>query len=352
MLTASSFLCSKQLRFGILSTSRFNEPIIEAIRMSSKSTVVAIASRNLEKAQNYAKDHNIPIAYGSYDALLADPNIDVIFNPLPNSLHGEWTIKALQAGKHVLCEKPMVTTREDFEQIKQLAAEHKLVVAEGLAYFYHPQTRILKKLLTEQVVGKIRLMSATLHIQLDTGHLSQVPEHGEIRLNPHLGGGTIWDLGIYCSSIMILVAQHIAQVSLPKEVHAQTLIGPTGVDIASMATFRFTDELLGMFSTCFYSPFKAALILYGEKGRIELDGPWHGGFFSKSSINVIYEDGTMENHLQNLLENCYIYEIAAMEDAILDGKELLCSLEHSEAFLNVLLALHESAQNKAVTDLK
>lgn len=110
------------IRWGILSTARFNDRIIETIKHSKNSEVIAVSSRSLEKAQEFAKKRNIPIAYGSYEELIVDPNIDVIYNPLPNFLHTEWTVKAIKAGKHVLCEKPMCITLEEFEEIEKAIA--------------------------------------------------------------------------------------------------------------------------------------------------------------------------------------------------------------------------------------
>ena len=132
---------ANKIRWGLLSTANINKALIDPIRQAKRSELVAVASRDAAKAQTYAQEHGIPKAYGSYEALLADPDIDVIYNPLPNTMHSEWTIKAADAGKHVLCEKPLVTTLAEFDQVAAAAQRNQVTVFEAFMYLHHPQTR-------------------------------------------------------------------------------------------------------------------------------------------------------------------------------------------------------------------
>ena len=131
---------AKKVRWGLLSTANINKALIAPLQRAERSELVAVASRDSAKASAYAKEYGIPQAYGSYEALLADPEIDAIYNPLPNLLHREWTVKAADAGKHVLCEKPLVTTLADFDEVSAAAARNKVTIFEAFMYLHHPQT--------------------------------------------------------------------------------------------------------------------------------------------------------------------------------------------------------------------
>lgn len=342
-----NIISAKEVRWGLLSTARFNEPIIEALRQCKRSKISAVASRSLKKAKDYAHKHKIEKYYGSYQEMFDDPEIDVVFISLPNSMHGYWTLKAIEAGKHVLCEKPFVNSIEEFENIERALEKNKVTIMEGLAYIYHPQTQKLLEILQSKKIGDVHMMDAKLHIQLDTGHLAQKPEHGEIRLDPQLGGGSLWDLGIYCSSILLLLNEN----KLPKEVCAFKINGESGVDIATTGIIKFNENLLAHFSTDFYTEFSANLTIYGTKGKIELNGPWHPSFFKENSIIIKYDDGHKES-IATPIGNPFIYEIQAMEDAILHSKKPFGTMQMSKKFLKTILAIEESIKTSKVVAMQ
>src|ERR1051325_4538638 len=182
-------MTDKILNWGLLSTARINRALITPLRASKRNKLVAVGSRSQETAEAYAKEKKIERAYGSYDALLADPDIDVIYNPLPNHLHAEWTIKAMAAGKHVLCEKPLALSVDEVEAIKAAAQKYGRVVAEAFMYRHHPQTLKVQELVKSGSLGTLKLIR---------GSFSFVLTHeGDVRLKPEWGGGSIWDVGCY-----------------------------------------------------------------------------------------------------------------------------------------------------------
>src|SRR5919109_4092750 len=175
----------KVLNWGLLSTARINRALITPLGASSRNRLLAVGSRSQQGADQYAQERNIPRAYGSYEALLADPEIDVIYNPLPNHLHAEWTIKAVEAGKHVLCEKPLALSVEEVDAVQAAARKHGRVVAEAFMYRHHPQTLKVQELVTNGSLGTIKLMRGSFSFVLS--------DDGDIRRDPTKGGGSIWD---------------------------------------------------------------------------------------------------------------------------------------------------------------
>ncbi|MCB0154133.1 MAG: Gfo/Idh/MocA family oxidoreductase, partial [Anaerolineae bacterium] len=191
---------SNKIRWGILSTARINRSLLGPIQAASRSELAAVASRDLSKAQAYATEKGIPQAYGSYEELLADPQIDVIYNPLPNSLHCEWTVKAAEAGKHVLCEKPLVTSLAELDLVEAAAKAHKVTIFEAFMYLHHPQTLRVKEIINNGQLGDLRLINSWFNFFLP-------PENStNIRLNPTLAGGSLWDVGVYPNSLAIVMA--------------------------------------------------------------------------------------------------------------------------------------------------
>ncbi|HSM72798.1 MAG TPA: Gfo/Idh/MocA family oxidoreductase, partial [Anaerolineales bacterium] len=179
----------KMLNWGLLSTARINRALIPPLQISKRNRLLAVGSRTQESADAYARDRKIERAHGSYEALLADADIDVIYNSLPNHLHAEWTIKAVEASKHVLCEKPLALSVEEVDAIKAAAHKHGRVVAEAFMYRHHPQTLKVQELVRNGSLGILKLIRGSFSFVLS--------REGDVRLNPEWGGGSIWDLGCY-----------------------------------------------------------------------------------------------------------------------------------------------------------
>ena len=197
---------TKTLNWGLLSTARINNALIPPLQFSKPNHLLAVASRSQENADIYAKEKKISRAYGSYEALLADPEIDVIYNPLPNHLHAEWTIKAVEAGKHVLCEKPLALSVDEVDAIHAAAHKHGRVVAEAFMYRHHPQTLKVQELVQSGSIGTLKLIRGSFSFILD--------REEDIRLlDPAMGGGSIWDVGDRKSTR--LNSSHIQKSRMP-----------------------------------------------------------------------------------------------------------------------------------------
>jgi predicted dehydrogenase len=335
---------AKTLRWGILSTARINQALLDPIKKASRSQLAAVASRDLAKAQAYAKEHGIPKAYGSYEALLADPDIDVIYNPLPNTMHKEWTVKAAQAGKHVLCEKPIVTTLPELDEIEAAAAANNVTVFEAFMYLHHPQTLKALEMIKAGVLGKLQLIVSKFSYYLP-------PEQtGNIRLYPELGGGSLWDVGVYPNSLAIVMAQ----AGAPEEVWAGQLIGETGIDVSMVGQLKFANGVVAQISCGFRSPFRQGAEIVGEKGLIKIAEPWKPNTGGKNCRLELYtgDDDPAETIVFKAAgNNPYLCEVQAMEACVLDGAQPVVPLSLSRHFLRTVLALYQSAKTGQVVTL-
>ena len=149
----------KKIRWGLLSTAWINVAMGGPMHRSNRSELVAVASRTLEKSRAFAVKNNIPKAYGNYEELIEDPEVDVIYNPLPNTLHAEWTIRSVKAGKHVMCEKPMVTTLEELQAVEAAVLKHKVTVFEAVSFLHHPQIYKIRQMIKAGELGDVELIS-------------------------------------------------------------------------------------------------------------------------------------------------------------------------------------------------
>src|SRR3954463_9264004 len=183
-------------RWGILSTARIAQRIIEGARLSQDAQIVAVGSRDLTRGQAYASEHGIPRVHGSYEALLADPEVDAVYIPLPNSLHVPWTIRALEAGKHVLCEKPLSRRPAEVEAAFAAAERAGRVLMEAFMWRFHPQTEALERLVRDGVPGRLRYVRAAFGFDL--------PDPANVRWLAGLEGGALMDVGCYCLSALRL----------------------------------------------------------------------------------------------------------------------------------------------------
>ena len=249
------------VRFGLLSTAPVNAEILAAAGESELAEVVAVASRDSVRAAEYASHHGIPRAYGDYRALLDDPDVDAVYVSLPNALHAEWSIRALEAGKHVLCEKPFSRHPHEVERAFDAAVRAGRWLTEGLVSRHHPQTERVVELVERGAVGELRTLSAAF-----TFHLAD-PDN--TRMRPELGGGALMDVGCYCVSSLRAVAGE------PERVHAEQIMGPSGVDLRAVAALRFPGGVLARLEVGMDMPFRHELEVIGSDGSLFLADPWH-----------------------------------------------------------------------------
>jgi predicted dehydrogenase len=249
------------VRFGLLSTAAINAEIIAATRASEVAVVVAVASRDAARAEAYGRRHGIPRTHGNYRALLEDPEIDAVYISLPNALHVEWSIRALEAGKHVLCEKPFSRHPHEVERAFDAAERAGRCLTEGVVSRHHPQAARVVELVEAAAVGELRMVRAAFSFSLGDSE--------NIRLRPELGGGALMDVGCYCVSSLRTVAGE------PEHVYAEQVIGPTGVDLRAAAVLRFGGGVLAQFDVGIDMPFRHELEIVGSDGSLFLADPWH-----------------------------------------------------------------------------
>ena len=334
----------KRVCWGLLSTARINERLIPALRASGRSELLAVASRSKERAKAYAKQWNIPHAYGIYERMLADPAINVIYLSLPNHLHAEWGIKCAEAGKHVLCEKPIAITTGEVARMAQAAEKNGVIIQEAAMMRFHPQTRYLRELVAKRVIGDIRLIRGVFAFTLENP--------GDIRLDTNMGGGSLWDLGGYCVSFARTVLQ-----AEPVKVSAYQVSGDTGVDMSFSAQMQFPTGTLVQFFSSFQSFAHIEADFLGTEGRIYADIPWANHIGASANVQVTRNsnvEGTstfsdsMEGHTTDTKTyenmNAYQCEVDSMAESVLNGAEPVISLTDSWKNVATIVALHQSAR--------
>jgi predicted dehydrogenase len=317
----------KTLRWGLLSTAHINRLVIPPLRAAKQNQLMAVASRTQAKADTYAKEWKIPRAYGSYEALLADPEIDVIYNPLPNHLHAEWTIKAAQAGKHVLCEKPLALSVAEVDAVAAAAQQAGVVVMEAFMYRHHPQTLKARELVTTGAIGQLLVIRGAFTFALD--------KPKDVRLDPAMGGGCVWDIGCYPVSY----ARYIAGAE-PLEVFGWQVTGASGVDEVFAGQLRFPGEVLAQFHASFRSPYNTLMELVGTTGSLRVPIPFQS---SQEAVLQLLQDDKSEI-IPTPGPDRYLLEVENLTAAILEGQAPRISLAHSRANVATLVALLQSAR--------
>jgi predicted dehydrogenase len=253
------------LRVGLLSTANINRMLLGGARAAEGVEVVAVASRERERAESYAAEHGIGRAHGSYDALLADGEVEAVYVPLPNSLHVEWSIRALEAGKHVLCEKPLTRHPEQAEAAFDAADRAGRVLAEAFMWRHHPQALRLRELVGEGAIGTLRLVRTSFSFDI-----FGMDRPDDVRLQASLEGGGLMDVGCYCVSAMRLLAGE------PERVSGERIDGGDGVDVRFTGTMAFAGGVLGGFDCGLDMVARHDLEVVGDTGSLFLADPWHG----------------------------------------------------------------------------
>jgi predicted dehydrogenase len=320
-----------RVRWGLLSTANINHRLIPAIRASARGELAAVASRTPEAAEAYAAEWGIPQAYGSYEALLVSGAIDAVYIGLPNHLHAEWTIRALNAGLHVLCEKPFALTLDEVDRMAAAARDNGRVLAEAFMYRHHPQTKLVGQWVRDGRLGEISVVRGVFNFKMPAGKPN-------IRLTPEWGGGSLWDVGIYPVSY----AQYLMG-GPPEWVFGNRWIGPTGVDETFAGALRFKSGAIAQISSSFRTPFYNHLDILGTEGRLVLNRPFNGMDLPGRSLAFFDAEGNGQEIPVAEME-LYAGEVEDMHDAILEGRPTCISLEETRNHVRTALALYESAR--------
>ncbi len=251
-------MANRKIRWGVLSTANIGRAaVIPAIQHSYNGELVAIASRDAQKARDFAAKLNIPSSYDSYEALLAADDIDAVYIPLPNSLHHEWTLKAAAAGKHILCEKPLALNAAECDAMAEAARLHGVKLMEAFMYRFHPQTQKVVELIGSGAIGEVRLIHAAFTFR--------VTNPSNIRLQAQLGGGSLMDVGCYCVNLSrTLAAQE------PIEVQAYANWSASGVDEQMVGNLRFANGLLAPFDCALSLSRREFYQVVGTEGALDV----------------------------------------------------------------------------------
>ncbi|HEX4052703.1 MAG TPA: Gfo/Idh/MocA family oxidoreductase [Tepidisphaeraceae bacterium] len=251
-----------KLRWGILGTGNIATQFARGLATCKRGTAAAVGSRRRGSAEGFAQSHNIARAFGSYESLIADGEIDAVYNSLPNSLHGNWTIAALKAGKHVLCEKPLAMHAAEAERMFDAAERAGRVLMEAFMYRSLPQTLALIEIVRSGIIGKLRLIRTSFCYR--TRKIE-----GNVRFARELGGGGLMDIGCYCINFARFFAG-----DEPGEIHAAADFHSSGVDELAAGTLVFPNQIVSSFTCGMCAQADNTAYLCGEEGFIEVPVPW------------------------------------------------------------------------------
>ena len=316
------------VRWGIVSTANINRKVIPGAQASPKVELSAVASRDQARAEAYAKEWQIERAYGSYEALLADPEVEAVYISLPNTLHCEWSVRALEAGKHVLCEKPLSRHPEEVAAAFDAAERNGRLLMEAFMYRHHPQTTRLVELVRDGAIGELRLVRSAFSYGLY--------DDANIRLRTDVEGGALMDVGCYNVSGSRLLAGE------PVKAHGEAWFGPTGTDWVLAGTLRFDRDVLATFDCGTALPDRDELEAIGSDGSLFLDDPWH---CKQPVIEVRRDDGVERIEVERL--DPYRLELENLSDAIRGVGTPLLGRDDAMGQARVLEALHRSATGGA-----
>ena len=257
-----------ELRWGLLAAGTIAAHFAAGVEESKHGVLTAVAARNADRARDFAARFEIPKAYGSYEDLLADPDVDAVYVSTPHAMHGEWAIRAAEAGKHVLCEKPLTITAADAEEVIAAAREHDVFLMEAFMYRLHPQTRRLVELIASGAIGEVRAVDTTFSFDSN-------PEETARLADPALGGGGILDVGCYCTSLARLVAQAALGVDVvePVEVSGMAKLSPSGVDEYATGLLRLPGDILATISCGIRLAREDGIRVFGTQGQLYVPQP-------------------------------------------------------------------------------
>ncbi len=301
------------VKWGLLSTALINDAILAGAAESSEVDVVAVASRDEERARSYAQEHGLERSYGTYEGLLADPDVEAVYVSLPNSLHVEWTLRALEAGKHVLVEKPFSKYPGQIEEAFDRADAAGLVLSEGFMWRHHPQAHRLTELIASGVAGRVRVVRTAFAFDLATERGT-----GDTRFDPALDGGALMDVGCYCISGLRLVAGQ------PERARGEQVVGPSGVDVVFAGALAFADEMLEV---------------VGEEATILVPDP----FTPRTPGLEVLRPGAEPEKIRIEPANSYRLELENVSAAIRGEAPLLLGREDAVAQARTIDALYRSA---------
>ena len=325
-----------RIKWGVLGNATIaRKCVMPAIQKSRNGRIHALGTRSPAKAQDVIADNKIANVYDNYEAVLSDPEIDAVYIPLPNNMHHPWTTKALSAGKHVLCEKPLGCNAAEVREMATRAEEAGRLLMEAFMYRFHPRSRRIKEIVDSGDIGKACLIRATFCYRMDEDIFQS---GGNARLKKHMGGGALLDVGCYGVS----VARWLMGAELA-EVQAQAVYHPGGVDVHFAGTLKFADDRLAVIEASFISALQQTYSVIGSNGALELP---HDAFipWEKDALYIkrrVDEEAGQEYRVPGADQ--YQLMVEHFADAVLGRVPLRYPVQDSIANMLVLDALSEAA---------
>jgi xylose dehydrogenase (NAD/NADP) len=331
-----------------MSTANINDRILAAARNSDRIEITAVGSRNLAKATAYARKHGLPTAHGTYDDLLADPTIEAVYISLPNHMHIEWTIRALKAGKHVLCEKPLCRDPSRASEAFDVADASQRVLSEAFMWRHHPQTRKATELIESGAIGSVTGISCFLGFDLarewNLSRADGAPNpdawHRDVRMSPAYEGGALMDVGTYCVNAIRLFGGE------PKRVMATQEFSTTGVDLRTKGLIECDSGARAQFECSFVDPRTERLEISGEHGRLVVHTP----FMCREPRLDIVADGRRQS-IPVATPDPYRLELENLSDSIRGKTAPLLGRQDAIPQALALAALQQSANRQSWIDV-
>lgn len=322
-----------KLRFGIIGAANIAlGKVMPALAASERCEMVAIASRDLKTAQEAATRFGIPNAYGSYEALLADENVDAVYIPLPNHLHKQWTLRAAAAGKHVLCEKPLALTASEAQEMADACTQAGVVLAEAFMYRHHPRYTRIKDVLASGEIGDVRSFHGAFTF-------NNAQDAGNVRYQRHMGGGSLYDVGCYPIHAARML---LGQEPLTAAAHALFSPGHDDVDMMAAGLLSFADGVAATFSCGMWAAFENRIAIVGTDGRIDVPSAFVYGSADEAAFTVTTRSGTRTETVPDV--NQYVLQADAMAAAVLDGVPLAFPSADAVANMRVIDACLAAAR--------
>lgn len=325
-------IAGRPLQWGILGPGRIAPRIVRALDGNARGALRAVAGRDEGRARAFAARYGAPVTHPTFDALLDDPLVDAVYIALPNGLHAEWTIRALDAGKHVLCEKPLALSVAEVDGIVAAAARNGRIAAEAFMYLHHPQILRALELISSGALGTVQLISGAFSFLLDYPN--------DPRIDPDQGGGSLWDVGCYPVSISRRIAGEE-----PDGVAGFARFDQRSVDRTFVGLLHFPSGLVAHFESGFSAPDRERVEVVGSEATLVIDHPFLPEPDGPAPSITIARDGEVESIAVESVDQ-YRAEVDDLQSAILDGTSPRVDLAFSRGSIATLVALDGAARSK------
>ncbi|MCS7253353.1 MAG: Gfo/Idh/MocA family oxidoreductase [Armatimonadota bacterium] len=323
----------EKVKWGMLGTGMIASRLARAFKEVSNALLVGVASRDGMRAKAFADEHGVPRAYEAYDLLLFDEDVDAIIIALPNSLHCEWTVKAAEAKKHVMCEKPLATSVDECENMIEACKRNGVLLMEAAMYRFQPQVELVVRMISDGSIGEPRIFHGAFCFP--------IPNHSNIRYRPELGGGCIFDMGFYPVDFARLIANGV-----PVGLCAFGIVdSECGVEVVAAGTMQFPNGMLAQFECGFQNDIRTYAEIIGTEASVQMPDPWTSRGKRKEVWLLRRREYIRRFELQD--RNSYALEIEHFSQCILSGSTPLIKPEWSMETVATLQKLRQLVHERA-----